>query len=152
MSQRPRYVNDAAAAKNIISCWITSLTAKREGSRGWGTWTAAWPPPLKHDLVRLTEHPYSDQCWMSTKACAYDETTLLIAVRPELLMRAPEVAGMLRKWELRSGDYRSMSIWRTDAGAQPCRRRCPVAEQQPIRLGPVGDGGGRRHTAGPRRR
>ena len=74
-------------------------------------------PFLKLDMVQLEEPPYSDQCWATTKACAYDETTLLIAARPELLMRAPEVAGMLQKWELTSGDYASMSIWRLDNGA-----------------------------------
>ncbi len=74
-------------------------------------------PSLKLDMVQLEEPPYSDQCWVTTKACAYDETTLLIAVRPELLMRAPEVADMLRKWELTADHYKSMSIWRIDNDA-----------------------------------
>ncbi len=74
-------------------------------------------PSLKLDMVQLEEPPYTDQCWVTTKACAYDETTLLIAVRPELLMRAPEVAGMLRKWELTADHYKSMSIWRIDNDA-----------------------------------
>ena len=74
-------------------------------------------PSLKLDMVQLKEPPYSDQCWATTKACAYDETILLIAVRPELLMRAPEVAGMLRKWDLSADHYASMSIWRIDNDA-----------------------------------
>ena len=74
-------------------------------------------PSLKLDMVQLEEPPYSDQCWVTTKACAYDETTLLIAARPELLMRAPEVAGMLRKWHLDADHYTSMSIWRIDNDA-----------------------------------
>ena len=74
-------------------------------------------PSLKLDMVQLEEPPYSDRCWATTKACAYDETTLLIAVRPELLMRAPEVASMLRKWDLNADDYTSMSIWRIDNDA-----------------------------------
>ena len=32
-------------------------------------------------------------------------------------MRAPEVASMLRKWDLSTGDYTSMSIWRIDNDA-----------------------------------
>lgn len=71
-------------------------------------------PWVKLDLVRLEEPSYSDECWASDKACAYDETTLLIAVRPQILMRAPEVAEMLQKWDLSFGDYASMSIWRSD--------------------------------------
>ena len=74
-------------------------------------------PALKLDMIRLEEPPYSHECWATTKACAYDETTLLIAARPELLMRAPEVASMLRKWDLSTGDYTSMSLWRIDNDA-----------------------------------
>ena len=74
-------------------------------------------PSLKLDMVQLEEPLYSDQCWATTKACAYDETTLLIAARPELLMRAPEVADMLRKWELNIDHYASMSVWRIDNDA-----------------------------------
>ena len=74
-------------------------------------------PSLKLDMVQLDEPPYSDECWVTTKACAYDETTLLIAARPELLMRAPEVAGMLRKWDLNADHYTSMAIWRVDNDA-----------------------------------
>ena len=74
-------------------------------------------PSLKLHMVQLEEPPYSHQCWATTKACAYDETTLLIAVRPELLMRAPEVAGMLLKWDLNADHYASMSIWRIDNDA-----------------------------------
>ena len=74
-------------------------------------------PSLKLDMVRLAEPPYSDQCWATTKACAYDETTLLIAVRPELLMRAPEVAAMLQAWGLTADDYAAMSIRRIERDA-----------------------------------
>ena len=82
-----------------------------------GCLDSSMAPSLKLDMVQLEEPPYSDQCWVTTKACAYDETTLLIAVRPELLMRAPEVAGMLRKWDLNADHYTAMSIWRTDNDA-----------------------------------
>lgn len=74
-------------------------------------------PSLKLDMVQLEEPPYSDLCWATTKACAYDETILLIAVHPELLVRAPEVADMLRKWDLSDDHYASMSIWRIDNDA-----------------------------------
>lgn len=74
-------------------------------------------PSLKLDMVQLQEPPFSDQCWATTKACAYDETTILIAARTELLISAPEVAGMLRKWELDIDHYASMTIWRIDNDA-----------------------------------
>ena len=46
----------------------------------WGT----NDPALKLDLVRLEEPAYSDQCWFTTKACAYEDATILIAVYPDL--------------------------------------------------------------------
>lgn len=71
-------------------------------------------PSLKLDMVQLQEPPYSHQCWATTKACAYDDTTLLIAAPPQLLLRASDVAVMLRKWDLSADQYRSLSVWRID--------------------------------------
>ena len=44
----------------------------------WGT----NDPALKLDLVRLEEPAYSDECWFTTKACAYEDAQILIAVQP----------------------------------------------------------------------
>ena len=41
-------------------------------------------PALVLDLVRLTEPEYSDECWFTTKACAYEEDTILIAVHASM--------------------------------------------------------------------
>jgi len=91
---------------------LFDLYEKREPWLGY--LDSSMAPSLKLGMVQLEEPPYSDQCWATTKACAYDATTLLIAVRPELLMGAPEVADMLRKWDLSADHYTSMSIWRID--------------------------------------
>ena len=40
----------------------------------WGT----NDPPLLLDLVRLEEPAYTDECWFTTKACAYEDATILI--------------------------------------------------------------------------
>ena len=74
-------------------------------------------PALKLDLVRLEEPAHSELCWITTKACAYADTTLLIAARPELLMRVPEVAQMLQNWDLSAVHYTALSIWRIDNDA-----------------------------------
>ena len=88
-----------------------------KGEHWLGYLDSSMAPSLRLDMVQLEEPPYSDQCWATTKACAYDETTLLIAVRPELLTRAPDVSDMLRKWDLDADHYTSMSIWRIDNDA-----------------------------------
>ena len=98
-------------------CTASLFDLYDKGEPWLGYLDSSMAPALKLDMIRLEEPPYSHACWATTKACAYDETTLLIAVRPELLMRAPEVAGMLRKWDLSTGDYTSMSIWRIDNDA-----------------------------------
>ena len=73
----------------------------------WGT----NDPSLKLDLVRLTEPAYSDQCWFTTKACAYEDATILIAVNPDLPGRAPEIIEMLRNWDFNIDIYKAVVRW-----------------------------------------
>ena len=82
---------------------------KREPWLGyqWGT----NDPPLLLDLVRLEEPAYSDECWFTTKACAYEDATILIAVHPDLLTRAPDVVAMLRNWEFDINKYTVVAQW-----------------------------------------
>ena len=74
----------------------------------WGT----NDPALKLDLVRLSEPAYSDQCWFTTKACAYEDATILIAVNPDLPAAAPDVIEMLRKWDFNIDIYKAVVRWR----------------------------------------
>ena len=73
----------------------------------WGT----NDPALKLDLVRLTEPAYSDQCWFTTKACAYEDATILIAVNPDLPAAAPDVIDVLRKWDFNIDIYKAVVRW-----------------------------------------
>ena len=73
----------------------------------WGT----NDPALKLDLVRLEEPAYSDECWFTTKACAYEDATILIAVNPNLPGRAPDVVEMLRKWDFNISIYKAVVLW-----------------------------------------
>ena len=73
----------------------------------WGTNA----PALELDLVRLEEPAYSDECWLTTKACAYQDATILIAVNPDLLTRAPDVIAMLRNWDLGIDTYKAIARW-----------------------------------------
>lgn len=76
----------------------------------WGT----NDPALKLDLVRLEEPAYSDQCWFTTKACAYEDATILIAVNPDLPGRAPDVVEMLRNWDFNINIYKAVVRWQGD--------------------------------------
>ena len=76
----------------------------------WGT----NDPPLLLDLVRLEEPPYSDECWFTTKACAYEDATILIAVHPDLLARAPAVVDMLRAWDFNISVYKTVAAWQKE--------------------------------------
>ena len=73
----------------------------------WGT----NDPALKLDLVRLEEPAYSDQCWFTTKACAYEDAQILIAVNPDLPAAAPDVIEMLRKWDFNISVYKAVVQW-----------------------------------------
>ena len=73
----------------------------------WGT----NDPALKLDLVRLEEPAYSDQCWFTTKACAYEDATILIAVNPDLPAAAPDIIEMLRNWDFNINVYKAVVQW-----------------------------------------
>ena len=74
----------------------------------WGT----NDPALKLDLVRLKEPEYSDQCWFTTKACAYEDAQILIAVHPDMPAKAPDVLAMLRQWDFSVAIYKEVVKWR----------------------------------------
>ena len=74
----------------------------------WGT----SGPALLLDLVRLEEPPYSAGCWESTRACAYQDDTILIGAHSGLPDQAPEVAEFLRKWDFDTEVHlRSVTRW-----------------------------------------
>ena len=82
----------------------------------WGT----NDPALVLDLVRLEEPPYSDECWFTDRACAYEDATILIAVHPDLLRDAPEVFDLLRAWDFNIDVYKGVARWLNDNdGASP---------------------------------
>ena len=76
----------------------------------WGT----NEPALVLDLVRLMEPAYSDECWFTTKACAYEDATILIAVHPSVVTDAPDVAAMLRNWSFDIAQYSTVAAWLED--------------------------------------
>ncbi len=69
-------------------------------------------PALLHDLVRLQEPEYTDQCWYTTKACAYQDATILIAANPDLANAAPDVVDFLRAWDFNIDVYKTAVRWR----------------------------------------
>ena len=96
----------------------TELFSRYEKRKPWlGYQDSVNDPVLLLDLVRLAEPEYSDQCWLTDKACAYEDATILIAVNPELAGRAPEVVAMLRKWRLNEAQYTELASWQIDHDA-----------------------------------
>lgn len=76
----------------------------------WGT----NDPSLVLDLVRLEEPAYTDQCWFTTKACAYQDSEVLIAVNPDLPSEAPDVVAFLRNWDYNIEVYKEAAKWAID--------------------------------------
>ena len=76
----------------------------------WGT----NDPALLLELARLAEPAYTDQCWHTTGACAYQDATVLIAANPNLPAEAPEVAAMLREWDFNVEVYKGVARWQRD--------------------------------------
>ena len=74
----------------------------------WGT----NDPAVELELVTLEEPPYSDECWFTTKACAYEPATILVAVHPDLLAETPELIAVLRAWDMNIERYAAVGKWR----------------------------------------
>ena len=88
---------------------IYAAYEKREPWLGymWGT----GDPGLKLDLIRLEEEPYSEECWATDKACAFDDSLVLVAVHKSLPPRAPEVIEMFENWEFTVDLYKSIFLY-----------------------------------------
>ena len=82
----------------------------------WGT----GDPALLLDLALLEETPYSDECWYTTQACAFEDANILIAVHPSLPVRAPDVIDFLRNWDFNIAVYKGVAQWteQNDATAE----------------------------------
>ena len=89
--------------------------AKREPWLGymWGT----ADPAILLELVQLEETPYSDECWFTNRACAFKETTILIAVHSDVPSHTPEIYDFLTKWNFTTADYQGVLQWMEDNGA-----------------------------------
>ena len=92
-----------------------SLYAAYEQGLPWlGYLDNVMAPSLELELVQLEEPPYSDECWRTTKGCAYESTQALIVISSQLPMRAPQIVAMLSLWEMGVDDYKRMALWRLE--------------------------------------
>ncbi len=77
----------------------------------WGT----NEPALLLDLVRLEEPAYSDECWTTTMACAYEDASILVAVNRGLSDSAGNFVDVLTRWDFSVEDaYRPVVRWLAD--------------------------------------
>ena len=77
----------------------------------WGT----NDPALRLDLVRLEEPAYSDECWSTTMACAYQDATILIAVNAGLSESAADFVDVLTEWDFSVEEvYKPIVRWRVE--------------------------------------
>ena len=93
-----------------------SLNDAYQGQEPWlGYMWGTANPALLLDLARLEEPSYSDGCWETTKACAYDDATILIGAHSSLPDIAPDVAEFLRNWDFPLDPHlKSVTRWRAN--------------------------------------
>ncbi len=73
----------------------------------WGT----ADPGVLLDLVPLEQPEYNDLCWLTDKACKFEDATILIAVHPGLPPRAPEIVEFLHNWDYDIPTYTNTLEW-----------------------------------------
>ena len=76
----------------------------------WGT----ADPGILLDLVQLEQPEYNDLCWLTDKACRFEDATILIAVHPTLPPRAPEIVQFLHNWAYDIEMYTTTLNWILD--------------------------------------
>ena len=76
----------------------------------WGT----ADPGILLDLVQLEQPEYTDLCWLTDKACRFEDATILIAVHPTLPPRAPEIVEFLHNWDYNIEMYTANLNWVLD--------------------------------------
>ena len=111
LSDHVHIVNPASA--EALDADLTEAYENEEPWLGyqWGT----NDPALLLDLVRLEEPPYSDECWATTMACAYEESTILIAVNARLSESADDFVEVLTEWDFNvDGNYKPVVRWQSD--------------------------------------
>lgn len=107
LSEHVHVVNPGSAA----ALYADLYGAYEKGEPWLGYMSKTDDPAQLLDLVRLDEPPYSDECWATTKACAYVDTTMLIAVRPWLMERAPDIVDMLEAYSINVDIYQKIFAW-----------------------------------------
>ena len=69
------------------------------------------------DLTILREPDYNEECWATTKGCAYPTAQVLVAVHPSMLSVAPEVVEFLRKWDFTAKRQTGTEKWMNENNA-----------------------------------
>ena len=69
------------------------------------------------DLTILREPDYNEECWATTKDCAYPTAQVLVAVHPSMLSVAPEVVEFLRKWDFTARRQTGTEKWMSENNA-----------------------------------
>ncbi len=101
------------ASGEVLNADLTEAYENEEPWLGyqWGT----SDPALLLDLVRLEEPAYSDECWATTMACAYEDATILIAVNAGLSESAVDFVDVLTEWDFNVDEvYKPVFRWQTD--------------------------------------
>ena len=76
----------------------------------WGT----ADPAIVLDLVQLEQPEFAALCWLTDKACKFEDATILIAVHPTLPPRAPEIVEFLHNWDYDIEMYTANLNWILD--------------------------------------
>ncbi len=110
LSDHVHIVNPASA-----EALDADLTEAYENEKPWlGFQWGTNEPALLFDLVRLEEPAYSDECWSTTMACAYEDATILIAVNAGLSESADDFVDVLTEWDFNvDGNYKPVVRWQS---------------------------------------
>ena len=112
----------------------TSLDDAHAGQDSW----VAYPWNTKEafllpELLLLAEPEYSDECWRTTEACAYEDSTPPIGVIADLQDSAPEVSAFLTRGEFNADvQLKSLFGWKAENRDAAANIRASLQPQQSL--------------------
>ena len=84
----------------------------------WGPTTLSFKMATEFGGYYILEEPeYSDECWDAGKGCAYKVAEIYIAVRTELVEKAPDLIEFLGKWDFNAGNQLAAEGYLDETGA-----------------------------------
>jgi len=113
-----KYFNDFITGSDAALAGSMAAAVKRGKPWVGYYWEPTWVLG-KLDMTRLEEPAYSEECWNSNKACAYQPVQVNILINKGMIKKAPDIVEMLKKYETTTAMANEFLAYMQDTNGKP---------------------------------